>query len=623
VNLAAYDALIAKLEARAEHSPRLYVLQVVALALLGFAVAGLLLLLGIGLLVAAVVGCIVALKGLRLWIALGIAGALLTWNVLKALWVRLEAPPGIEVDAASAPRLRQEVDAIRLAVGAPPIDRILIDGQINAAVCQIPRLGVFGWHRNILILGLPLLRAFPLEEVRAILAHEIGHLLRGHNRFGAWIYRVRATWARLHESLGTRGGGRFAGKFLDLYAPWFNACSFVLARRQEREADAASVRVSGADASGRALRRVAVLARRAERRFWPPFWRRPAAEPEAPAGYLDALHQALVAADPDADRWHHEALLTPTDRNDTHPGLRDRLRAMGIAEIPVEAPPPAQGSASAELLGPLEAGLARKIDAVWRAETERPWKERHEACKGMAARRAELEKLPRPDADQRFELARLLEELEGPGAALAAAAALAEAHPSHAAGRYLVGRLLLANDDAAGVAHIEKAMELDGDAVRPGADLLRDWHHRQGRGTAVRSIERRAEARAEIEAKAAEERNRLPKPKALRKAVFSEAERAAILEVCRRFPDLGELHVAEVAVEHLPEKRHFLVVVRSAASWWSFRKSDADTKLMGGLAADIVLPGTSLLILAKGEQAALAKKAIQATGRAAVYSRAP
>jgi Zn-dependent protease with chaperone function len=621
VQLEAFDALIAKLERRAESHPRLYTAQVVAMAALGFGVVGLLLLAGLGLLAAAVLGCIFALKGLRLWLALGCVGGALTWNVLRALWVRFEPPPGLVAGPDLAPRLLEEVESVRRALGAPRIHRVLLDGQLNASMTQQPLLGILGWHRNHLLLGIPLLRAVSLEEFRAVLAHEIGHLLGGHSRFGAWIYRVRAAWGRLYDALAARGGGRFTGRFLAWYAPLFNAYSFVLARRQEREADAASVRVSSAEDAGRALRRFEVLARQAEERFWPPLWRRAVREPAPPPGYLDALRDALAVPDPLADRWHHEALLTHTDRADTPPAHRDRLDGLGFRSLPDRAPEPPASTAASALLGSGEAEVVRKLDSDWAARTAEGWAERHAACRYLAKRRAELETKPAEGPEERLELTRLVEELEGPEAALPLAQALAEAHPAHPGARYLAGRLLLHQGDPAGIGHVEKAMELDGEAVRPGAALLRDWHRRQGRATAVRRLDLRAEARGEDEEKAAEERNRLPKPAELFRALLSPEEIAAISACGAKLPELLELHVVEVSVAHLPERRHFLVVVRADVPWWKPRSQDADSKLAQAVADGLPLPGSTIVIHAKGTHAGLARKAVKAAGGAPVYRK--
>src|SRR5690606_25897917 len=138
-------------------------------------------------------------------------------------------------------------------------------------IVQVPRLGLFGWQKNYLILGLPLMQLLSLDEFKAVLAHEFGHLSGAHGRFGAWIYRVRTGWARLNE---WRQQQRRWGSFVFVpccgwCAPKFAAYSFVQARRQEYEADQLAAEALGADAIGRALVRLNLKARELSERYWP------------------------------------------------------------------------------------------------------------------------------------------------------------------------------------------------------------------------------------------------------------------------------------------------------------------------------------------------------------------
>ena len=98
-----------------------------------------------------------------------------------------------------------------------------------------------------MVVGLPLLRALTPDEFRAVLAHEFGHLSGKHGRFSGWIYRVRQTWIQILTQVHQdRSYASFLFEpFLNWYAPYLNAYSFVLARTQEREADAYAVDFAG------------------------------------------------------------------------------------------------------------------------------------------------------------------------------------------------------------------------------------------------------------------------------------------------------------------------------------------------------------------------------------------
>lgn len=111
---------------------------------------------------------------------------------------------------------------------------MLLSDDFNAAVTQVPRLGIFGWPRNYLLLGLPLMKVLSREQFKAVLAHEYGHLAGGHARLSNWIYRQRQRWGKLLNALSEyQGYGSFLFlPFLRWYTPYFNAFSFPLARAE-------------------------------------------------------------------------------------------------------------------------------------------------------------------------------------------------------------------------------------------------------------------------------------------------------------------------------------------------------------------------------------------------------
>src|SRR6516225_6217609 len=173
------------------------------------------------------------LKGAAIKLALIFGGFF--WVVAGAMWVRLDPPKGRPIANSDAPELFALIDKLRRALGAPRFHHVLITEDFNAAVVQFPRLGLLGWYRNTLLIGLPLMKALNRQ-----------HLAGGHGRLGNWIYRLRFGWARLAQALQQRRSlGSFAFvPFFKWYAPYFSAVSFPLARANEYEADAALARLT-------------------------------------------------------------------------------------------------------------------------------------------------------------------------------------------------------------------------------------------------------------------------------------------------------------------------------------------------------------------------------------------
>src|SRR5262245_43618538 len=150
-----FEAMVARLEERAHRDPDAYKLRVVLLAMSGY-VYLLLMVAMLLMLLAGVLASSVYLHALAIKLALPVLA--LVWLVVSAMWVKIPPPEGRRVTAEQAPALFAMIDKLRHALKAPPFHRVLITSDFNAAVAQVPRLGMFGWHRNYLLLGLPLMK---------------------------------------------------------------------------------------------------------------------------------------------------------------------------------------------------------------------------------------------------------------------------------------------------------------------------------------------------------------------------------------------------------------------------------------------------------------------------------
>ena len=324
-----FETLVARLELQAARRPRLYKLTLGAFATLGYVYV-----FGVLLMLLAVAGLLIAI--LAAGKALGLAKVVvpivvLIGTVLRSLWVKLVPPRGLRLTQREHPELFAAIDDIRRATRAPVAHEVLLTNDLNAAIVQVPRLGLFGWQKNYLVLGLPLLQMLTAEEFKAVLAHECGHLSGAHGRFGAWIHRVRAGWARLAGTLQqNRHWGRFLFvPFFDWYAPTFAAYSFVQARAHECEADRLAATTVGAAPLANALIRLNLKEQELEHSYWPTILKAADDQPTPQA----APYRGLMSADrrgflPQAAERLRQALEQKTGTDDTHPCLRDRIAAL-------------------------------------------------------------------------------------------------------------------------------------------------------------------------------------------------------------------------------------------------------------------------------------------------------
>lgn len=313
----------------------------------------------------------------------------LFWSSARALWLRFEPPQGLRLQPQDAPALFEALERIRRKVKGPPLHEVVLDAELNASIAQRPRWGVFGGARNHLAIGLPLLMALDRRRLLAVLAHEYGHLRRDHGRFGAWIYRTRASWSRLYEGMEGAGGPAAAltQGFLAWYFPRFVARTFALARQDEYEADRIAARLLGGEVAGAALTELALKADWLQQHFWPGHWAQ-AADHELPLGPYAQMRKLLALPLPQAwaRRSLRQALRRLSGFEDTHPVLRDRLDGLGVVPgLPAWSQRPA-----IELLGPQADRWIAHFDRQWRGENASAWKQHHAALVRIRKRIGQL-----------------------------------------------------------------------------------------------------------------------------------------------------------------------------------------------------------------------------------------
>lgn len=480
-----FDELVARLERAAASDPRAYHIRLGAFAALGYLYVTVILLLLV-VLVGGLIASVVYDKGPALIVAkLVIPVVVLIGLVARSLWVRLDAPRGLEVDRSAYPRLFELIDEVRAATRAPRAHVVLLSADFNAAVVQVPRLGLFGWQRNYLLLGLPLMQQLSIDEFKAVLAHEFGHLSGAHGRFGAWIYRVRVFWDRIATMLQQEQhwGSFLFVPFFSWYAPKFAAWSFVKARQQEYEADRLAAETIGARNIASALVRIQLKGEELNTRFWPGIFAA-AADSEVPTAQP---YRSLATPErrrflADAPRTLERVLARNTSTADTHPCLRERIVALAADAV---TPDPADQSAAEVLFGPALDELIQRFDQDWSREVEYFWRERHAFVAKARERLAALDK-QELDESEMEERAHLVESVHDGEQALPLWEALLRRNPGHVGASLASGRLLLARGDEAGIPLVEYAMKRDAAAILPGCDAIVGYLHAQGRDSEAR-----------------------------------------------------------------------------------------------------------------------------------------
>lgn len=617
-----FDVLIRRLEQFSNRHPRLFNARVTGLVALAYSYLGLILLGSLGLSLAMIAMVMYAPGTIKLALVGLITFGGIFWAVLRGLWVKLEAPTGQVITRDQAPKLFALLDELRAALDCRSFEKVLLIPQFNAAVVQIPRLGVFGLHRSYLLLGLPLMQSLAPEEFKAVLAHEFAHSSRGHGRFGNWLYRVRRTWDQVFQQM-IKQRSRFGFalfKFVNWFWPLFNGHAFVLSRANEYEADACSVRLAGVDATARALMRLPVDDSLLQERFWPDILARANQEGEPPADVMLTFGSMAKTGAPPAEavRWLRQALLMETNNADTHPCLKDRLRAIGrlpenFGTIEIQPPPPPPQTAAEFLLDHYQEA-ARQMSAEWQKAITPQWGARYEQARKLVDDLSRLEEGTSTPAtlDQHWEKARKMAELNGLESARPILEQVLTMEPRHAGANFLLGRYYLGIDDPRGITFMEAAIASEPTLTPEGCSLLYAHFNRTGRRDQLRPLEHRLDQFQELAAVAQRERARISAQDTFLPHELKEEQILELKKIFQAEPDLDAAAVVRKLVSHLPNQPCFVVGLRVKAPWWKPRSTGANRTLVNRLVSRIHLPGYFLVFVAEQNLKAVGRKVFSA-----------
>jgi Zn-dependent protease with chaperone function len=488
-------------------------------------------------------------------------GSLASVLILGALWVRFVPPEGITLDEASHPELHRVIRETSRAAGGIHLHQVLLDPELNASAVQNPRLGVFGWYRTYLVIGLPLMEALSPEEFRAVLAHELAHVSGPDGRLRAWLHRTRMTWERI---VGQISASRFCpglSKFFHWFWPRFNSRAFLLSRYHELEADRVSAEAVSAEALASGLRRLAIQASRLDEQIWQPLELAIPGRAELPADVMSRV-SSLIRSVPEAaeeERWAAQALGKTTGLLDQHPALSDRLSRLGQGE-PLPGPLVPGHSAAAEFLAPEFVASARsRFSAAWLAGALVSRKSLGGSSSAAAEYRAVLESWKRIASLSRIDgLERLQPEI----------VKLLERRPDHAGALFLRGSHLAEKGQKSSTVFLEKAA-LDPTLAVKSYETMARYYSRFGDPDAAKLLEARADRHEREMREALIERGSVGKGDSFLPHDLGETELELLREVLATDPAIRRVWLGAREVKHFPRWRHLVLVVEQR--WPAFK----------------------------------------------------
>ncbi|WP_440064130.1 M48 family metallopeptidase [Streptosporangium sp. OZ121] len=272
-------------------------------------------------------------------VAVAIAVIVGTWAAL-----RTPEPPGLPVGETDAAKLWKIVDDLARDSDIRAPTEILLTGEPNVAVTEKTRLlGLIAGRRRLYI-GAPVLATFTIDQLTAVIAHELGHYSRADTRLLPITYLAHETLERSLERLekmALNGAG-----FVPLIMPpfrgyltLFRLVSSAVLRRQEYAADRFSAAVAGPEVAVSALHRMPVVTE-----AWESFLTQVnshIAQDRASGRVPTTIVSTFVRVFTETLDDEFQVSAEQTTRWDTHPPIADRIAAIqNLAEDTKPATPP-------------------------------------------------------------------------------------------------------------------------------------------------------------------------------------------------------------------------------------------------------------------------------------------
>ncbi len=517
---------------------------------------------------------------------------------MRKFFVRAPYPEGLPIERHEAPQLFELIGELRRQVGGPKISRVwLVDGPV-ASMYSRPAFGLFGPLKHHLVVGISLLAGINTAHCRAVLAHELAHCGGNGNGLYFRFQMAHGRWSMIAQS-GRAGVLMF---FLKWYMMRLAAHGVVLSRRLERQADQQSGRQATVRESGDALIRTYLIDYFVNRTYWPKVFERAAELVTPPSDLISSLLKRIGEGEAEAvaETAISRALRDQTGYDDSHPCLSERLAELGwpSPETPVSAfedvgsliPPLPQRNALTELIDPVARDvIISRMDQLWVHFLAPEWVVRHTDAERARDElsRAAPDAATGDDADALMHQAQLHVDVHGVEKALPHLERVIARDPKHPRANYLIGEHLIRQQDSAGVAMLECALDGDPRLLLPAAEQLYDYYRGEGDLDTAETYRQRAEAHQKVIAQAEAEVAGLSTNTKLATPELTDHQRQRLRDGFARTPDLKCAYICRIPLKSMPDLRYYLIAIETSAPWHGLRSNKREAMLCQALIANL------------------------------------
>lgn len=387
-------------------------------------------------------------------IILGLIGSVII--ILKSLYIKLEAPNEVTLNREEHPQLFKVIDSAIEMTKAPKLDEIYILDDANVRVtCLLNGFGANG--KNILGIGIQVLKLLNEEEFKAVIIHELAHIYNDDTKVSSKISRRLTRWNEIVYRVDEGDNIikmilllPFAKFYIEKLERYLDAMS----QTKELLADKEVSKYMSVEIYAKATMKLEIM----EKFLANPYSKLEIrSSDEAPKNYFSTLFEDFESELPERkEQWMNQIKKRISSIYDTHPSFKERMEALGIEDFNYDINFNDQSDDYKKEIDTLIEIKNKQWYKYWSDQWEeitKEYKEQLEIIKNYK---------DTDDIEKIMEYGEALEDLGEYEKALDFYKDIASKDKECAIAMYKVGQIMLMNNNEEGIEFIEKSIELDG-----------------------------------------------------------------------------------------------------------------------------------------------------------------
>lgn len=402
------------------------------------------------------------------------------------------------------PKLYETIDEVRSICKCPKIHVVALDFNNNAYIREGSKFYLAKWKKRYLVIGVPLLLSLNERELKAVLAHECGHLSKVHGRSTYRIsQKINKLLKRLDKLKKKGKPNSINARLIKRYIIVLNNLYFQLRKNHEFEADIVASKAVGKQALINSLIKMEFYDGIFNRYFWDYITKLNNTNEKAPEDIYFIMENAmkgnLEIPTEVYKNFLNQIKVYYSLPGSTHPSIAERAESLDAAV------PTIDGSFNGDLLSIFRDDYESALRTLFRSESnsiltnmslkwkelfEKQWNENYKYISDLKKSLQDLESIEKESGltqKQRIDQAFLVEELDGINASLKIFKEAVKEDKLNITAKFHIARIFLLKDIEAGVEFFNTLMNEDAQLIPNSCyHLINYYLHNGNRSEAVR-----------------------------------------------------------------------------------------------------------------------------------------